>query len=138
MMAGLYKALIVDDEPLARQRIAMLLESEERIEIIGECSNGQEAAEDTMRIRPDLVFLDIQMPRLNGFKIVQAVGPDKMPVIIFVTAYDKHAVRAFEVHAVDYLLKPFDQKRFDAALKKAIREIGHRRKSTVQSIKSVA
>ncbi len=111
-------ALIVDDEPLARERVRTLLGTEPDIEILGECSNGREAVAAVKRQRPDLVFLDIQMPELDGFQTLAQL-PSPLPAVIFVTAFDEHAVKAFEVHALDYLLKPFKPVRFRAALTRA-------------------
>ena len=113
------RALIVDDEPLAREGILMRLKQAADVEVIGECGNGREAVTVIRRDVPDLVFLDIQMPRLDGFGVVEAVGVKQMPHVIFVTAYDEHALRAFEVSALDYLLKPIDGKRFFEALERA-------------------
>jgi two-component system LytT family response regulator len=113
------RALIVDDEPLAREGIRMRLEKEPDMEVIGECVNGREAVTVILRDVPDLVFLDIQMPRLDGFGVIEAVGVRQMPHVIFVTAYDEHALRAFEVSALDYLLKPVDGGRFFEALERA-------------------
>jgi two-component system LytT family response regulator len=110
------RTLIVDDERLAREKIRMLLSKDREIEIVGECSNGNEAVAAIEQTSPDLVFLDVQMPGLDGFKVLDEIGVDKMPGVVFVTAYDQHALRAFEVHALDYLLKPFAQKRFSEAL----------------------
>ena len=117
------RALIVDDEPLARDRVASLLEAEPDVEVVGQCRDGREAAAAILEQRPDLVFLDIQMPGADGFEVIKAVGPDEMPLVIFVTAYDQHALRAFEVRALDYLLKPFDQDRFRQALTRARTQI---------------
>jgi two-component system, LytTR family, response regulator len=116
------KALIVDDVELARERVKMLLEGEE-IEIIGESASGLDAVEAILNLKPDLVFLDIQMPEMDGFEIVEEVGVDQMPTTIFITAYDKFAVRAFETNAVDYLLKPFDKERLMRAVDRAKKEI---------------
>lgn len=113
------RVLIVDDEPLAREGILMRLKPETDIEVIGECRNGREAVSSILRDAPDLVFLDIQMPRMDGFAVVEAIGSKRMPHVIFVTAYDEHALRAFEVHALDYLLKPIDGARFHLALERA-------------------
>jgi len=110
------RSLIVDDEMLARQRLRRLLTDHPDLEVAGECSNGLEAVRDIEALRPDLVFLDIQMPELDGFGVIEEVGPDRMPPTLFVTAYDQFALKAFEVHALDYLLKPFDPERFAAAL----------------------
>ena len=112
-------ALIVDDEPLARDRIRELLKEHPEIEVIGEARNGREAIDSIAALGPDLVFLDVQMPDLDGFDVLQNLQVEKMPLIIFVTAYDQHALRAFEVHAVDYLTKPFDRKRFAEAVEHA-------------------
>ncbi len=113
------RTLIVDDEPLARERIRTLLADESDIEIIGECANGLEAVAAIQSQKTDLVFLDVQMPELDGFGVLEKISAEKMPAIIFVTAYDQYALRAFEVHALDYLLKPFDRERFDQALRRA-------------------
>ena len=117
------RALIVDDEPLARERLAKLLQDEPDIELAGECADGREALALIQATAPDLVFLDVQMPELDGFGVVAALPKERMPAIIFVTAYDKFAVRAFEVNAMDYLLKPFDRERFQAALRRAISQL---------------
>lgn len=109
------RVLIVDDEALARQRVRRLVQSEPDAEVIGECADGREAVEAIRRSRPDLVCLDVQMPELDGFGVLQAVGPEATPRVVFVTAYDEHAVRAFDVHAVDYVLKPVDAERFRRA-----------------------
>jgi two-component system LytT family response regulator len=116
---GKIRALIVDDEPLAREGIRMRLKQEPDVEVIGACKNGREAVTAILRDVPDLVFLDIQMPRLDGFGVVEAVGVKRMPHVIFVTAYDEHALRAFEVGALDYLLKPIDGGRFSEAMERA-------------------
>jgi two-component system LytT family response regulator len=113
------KALIVDDEPLARDRIREMLKEHPEIEAIGEARNGREAIDSVLNHKPDLVFLDVQMPDLDGFDVLQNLDVEKLPLIIFVTAYDQHALRAFDVHAVDYLTKPFDRKRFAEAVDQA-------------------
>ena len=110
------RALIVDDEPLARRGIRQLLEPCEDVDIVGECRNGREALTALETLAPDLVFLDVQMPELDGFEVVRARGPARMPYVIFVTAYDEFAVRAFETHALDYLVKPLNEARFAAAV----------------------
>ena len=117
------RALIVDDEPLARQRIADMLGAERGIEIVGEIDNGIAAVEAIKALNPDLVFLDVQMPGQSGLDVVREVGVEAMPLTIFVTAYDRHALEAFEVAAVDYLVKPFDDERFEQALHRARRMI---------------
>ena len=113
------KTLIVDDEPLARDRIREMLKEHPEVEVIGEARNGQEAIDSVANHNPDLVFLDIQMPDLDGFDVVRNLDVERLPVIIFVTAYDQYALRAFEVHAVDYLTKPFDRQRFAEAIHQA-------------------
>jgi len=113
------RVLIVDDEPLARERLRTLLGEEPAVEIVGEAANAAAAAESIAALSPDLVFLDVQMPGATGFDVIDAVGPEKMPFVVFVTAYDRYALKAFEVHALDYLLKPFDRERFKQALSRA-------------------
>jgi two-component system LytT family response regulator len=117
------RALVVDDELLGRQIIREMLEDHPEVELIGECVNGQEAIAAIREHTPDLIFLDVEMPEINGFEVLEAVKaeqpPDRMPLVIFVTAYDQYAVRAFEVHAFDYLLKPFDRERFENSLQRA-------------------
>ena len=113
------RALIVDDESLAREALLVMLNDDPGIEVIAECRNGKEAVTVIREQSPDVVFLDIQMPEMDGFQVVEEVGVMRMPVTIFVTAYDKHALRAFEAHALDYLLKPFDHDRFDITLQRA-------------------
>ena len=117
------RTMIVDDEPLARRRVRSLLEGDGDIELVGEYGNGRAAAAAIRDDRPDLVFLDIQMPELDGFGVLREVGVDDMPRVIFVTAYDEYAVKAFDVHALDYLLKPVDRDRFASALDRAKAEI---------------
>jgi len=117
------RVLIVDDELPARRRIRYLLKSDPRIEITGEAGNGPEAVESILERRPDLVFLDVQMPEMDGFEVIRTVTPKRMPAVIFVTAYSQYAVRAFEVQAQDYLLKPYDPDRFREALDRAVRRI---------------
>ena len=117
------KTLIVDDEPLARERLRNLLSSEPEIELIGECNDGKAALVAIRAQSPDLLFLDVQMPELDGFGVIAALQGERMPAVIFVTAYDKFALKAFEVHAVDYLLKPFDRERFQKALSRALNQI---------------
>jgi two-component system LytT family response regulator len=117
----------VDDEPLARQRVTQMLKAHPDFQLVGESSDGESALRDIVRLKPDLVFLDIQMPALNGFEVINALAPDRVPVIIFVTAFDEYALKAFDVHAVDYLLKPFSRDRFEHALHSSVREIQRRR-----------
>jgi two-component system LytT family response regulator len=113
------RALIVDDEPLARSNLSVLLRLDPDIEIAGECGSGMEALSEIRSARPDLVFLDVQMPECDGFDVLEMLGADVPPAIIFVTAYDQYALRAFEAGALDYLLKPFDNARFNLALHRA-------------------
>ena len=120
------RVVIADDEPLARERLRTLLASEEWIEIVSECDNGADAIQAIARLEPDLVFLDIQMPCGTGFDVIEAVGPARMPLVVFVTAFDKYALRAFDVHALDYLLKPFDRERFQQALARARQQLERR------------
>jgi len=110
------RTLIVDDEAPARSRLRHLLKERQDFSVVGECSQGQEAVDAIREQSPELVFLDVQMPRLNGFDVCAAVGPAQMPAVVFVTAYDKYALEAFSVHAVDYLLKPIEKARFDQTL----------------------
>ena len=117
-------ALIVDDEPLARQRIRLLLSEERDVEIVGECADGLEAVARIQAAKPDLVFLDVQMPEMDGFEVLRQVPPGRLPVVIFTTAYDEHALRAFDAHALDYLLKPFKPERFRQAVQRARELIG--------------
>ena len=117
------RTLIVDDEPLARERLAALLSNEQDVEIVAQCRDGEEAVTAIVDHEPDLVFLDVQMPQMNGFEVIEAVGGERMPLVIFVTAYDQHALRAFQVRALDYLLKPFDRERFNEALERARRQV---------------
>ena len=113
------RTVIVDDEPLARRRVRNLLRNVPDVELIAECANGREAIEVIEASPPDLLFLDIQMPELDGFDVLQAIGVGRVSVVIFVTAYDQFALRAFEAHALDYLLKPFADERFEAAVQRA-------------------
>ena len=123
------RTLIVDDETLARHRLRQLLQDEPDVEVVGECGDGREAVLTIRDAKPDLVFLDIQMPELDGFGVMEAIGANSAPVVVFVTAYDEFALRAFEIHAVDYLLKPFDRSRFKAALRRAMEVARHREDS---------
>jgi two-component system LytT family response regulator len=119
------KAIIVDDVELAREHVRRLLRDDE-IEIIAECENGREAVEAIGRLRPDLVFLDLQMPEVSGFDVIETVGAAAMPTVVFITAYDEFALRAFDVNAIDYLLKPFDAERLAKAVERAKRLINSR------------
>lgn len=115
------RVLIVDDESLARERVRTLLAAERDVTIVGECSGGREAVAAIVEHRPDLVFLDIQMPDLDGFQVLEAVAMDWLPAVVFVTAYDEYAIQAFDVHAMDYILKPIEPARFKKALARALK-----------------
>ena len=119
------RALIVDDEPLARRGLRVRLERMPAVEVIAECADGEEAVAAIRGLAPDLVFLDVQMPEMDGFAVVHEVGADRMPVTVFVTAFDQHAVRAFDIQALDYLLKPIDDERFELAVARARSRIEH-------------
>lgn len=117
------RAIIVDDEPFARKGIRRELEHDGAVEIVAECANGRDAVRSIQEHKPDLVFLDLQMPEVDGFGVVEAVGVENMPMVIFITAYDQFALKAFEIHALDYILKPFDKERFQNALQRAKKQI---------------
>lgn len=119
------RVLIVDDEPIARRGIRQQLRGEADLEVIGEYGDGAAAIDAITGLAPDLVFLDIQMPEVGGFDVVEAIGVARMPAVVFVTAYDEHALRAFDVHAVDYVLKPIDRHRFRTAVERARRRLAH-------------
>jgi len=119
----LIRVLLVDDEPLAREMLREMLQNDSDVTIVGESGNGREALEAIRAHSPDLVFLDVQMPEVGGFEVLAALEQSEMPHVIFVTAYDQYAVRAFDVHALDYLLKPFDQERFDSSWQRAKAQI---------------
>ena len=123
---GRVRALIADDEPLARERLRMLLSSEDWIDVVEEVGDGMQAINAIQTLQPDLVFLDVQMPGATGFEVIDAIGADQMPFVVFVTAYDKYALKAFDVHAIDYLLKPFDKDRFQSGLARARRQLEQR------------
>jgi two-component system LytT family response regulator len=114
-----FTTLIVDDEPLAREGLRMWLSADAEVSAIHEARDGREAVAAIRKTRPDLVFLDVQMPEMDGFSVVQEVGAEHMPAVVFVTAHDKHAIQAFEINAIDYLLKPVTQERFAQALARA-------------------
>jgi two-component system LytT family response regulator len=121
------RVLVVDDEPLARERLSTLLDEDPDVDQVGTCSDGQSAVAAIRSDAPDLVFLDVQMPGCDGFGVIEAVGAGHMPVTVFVTAYDRYALRAFEARALDYLLKPFDRDRFAVALGRAKEQVRRRR-----------
>ncbi len=126
MTANKIKTLVIDDEPAARRGIRALLDRDPDVQVIGEAASGTEAVTKIRAERPDLVFLDVQMPEMSGFKVLESLGDCPAPAVIFVTAYDQHALQAFEVNAVDYLLKPYDDDRFWAAVRRAKAEIVRR------------
>lgn len=117
------RVIVADDEPLARQRMRRLLAGEQDIEIIEECHDGPCTLDAVLRLQPDLLFLDIQLPELDGFGVLAGIPADQMPLVVFVTAYDQHALRAFEVRAIDYLVKPFDAERLQGAIERARRQL---------------
>ena len=125
------RALVVDDESLARTRILRLLGGEPDVEVVGECANGREAVSFLSHESPDLMFLDIQMPEMDGFAVLREISPRRAPAVVFVTAYDTYALRAFEVNALDYLLKPFDEERFREALNRVRERLGSREDSGI-------
>jgi two-component system LytT family response regulator len=116
------RALIVDDEPLAREWVRSAVAEDPDLEVLGECGDGFEAAEAIRRLKPNLVFLDVQMPGLDGFGVLEALSPEEIPAVVFVTAFDQYAVRAFEAQAVDYLMKPFSKERVEEAVRR-VREL---------------
>jgi two-component system, LytTR family, response regulator len=118
-----FRAIIVDDEPFARVGLKRALGRHEDVELVAECANGLEAVQAIEELRPELVLLDLQMPELDGFGVIEAVGVEKIPALVFTTAYDQFALKAFAAHALDYVLKPFDDERIDKALERAKRQI---------------
>jgi two-component system, LytTR family, response regulator len=130
--AGLTRVLIVDDEPIARDCIRLALQPEPDLQIVGECGDGPSAVEAIRGDQPDLVFLDVQMPGLDGFGVIEGVGVDHMPAVVFVTAFNVHAVRAFEVHALDYVMKPFEDDRLRQAYERARHRIEAERGNSVR------
>ena len=117
------RCLIVDDEALAREKVRQLLREERDVEVVGECGDGVQALEPIRALAPDLVFLDVRMPGIDGFAVLAGLEPPRLPAVVFVTAYDEYALRAFDVHAVDYLLKPLTRPRFRQALERVRREL---------------
>jgi len=113
------RALIIDDEPLARRGVALRLKRFKDVEVVGECGDGPSAVEKIAELAPDVIFLDVQMPGMDGFEVLRALPREDLPMVIFLTAYEQHALRAFEVHALDYLLKPVDDERFGTAMQRA-------------------
>ena len=135
-----FSVLIVDDEPLAREGLRMLLTGDPQVVAISEAKNGREAVSAIRQSRPDLVLLDVQMPEMDGFQVVREVGPERMPAVVFVTAHDQYAIRAFEINALDYLLKPVTAERFHQSLERAKarlsggEEIGRRMVSLLEAM----
>jgi two-component system LytT family response regulator len=117
--------LVVDDEPLARRNLTVLLRRDPDIGFVGECASGADAIKEIRRTRPDLLFLDVQMPECDGFDVIELLGGDLPPTVVFVTAHDEYALRAFDAGALDYLLKPFDDARFHLALNRAKNKLAH-------------
>ena len=128
------RAIVVDDERLGRDRVCMLAAKRTDLEIVAECSDGRQAVQRIRELQPDLVFLDVQMPDLDGIGVVREIGPDLMPAVIFITAYDEHAVEAFEVHALDYLLKPFRADRFSEAVSRVSQIVARGQHSEEQNL----
>ena len=123
------RVLVADDQPMARERLVSLLAAEPGVELAGTASTGEEAVDQIRQSSPDLVFLDLQMPGMDGFQVIETIGVDRMPPTVFVTAYDEYAVRAFDVQALDYLLKPFGRQRFQSALERARKHLERERKA---------
>ncbi len=130
------RAMVIDDEPLARRSVRRFLKAYADVELIGECGDGESAVAAILTKQPDLVFLDVQMPEMDGFEVVRKIGADRMPVTIFVTAYDRYALRAFDENAVDYLLKPFEKERFERALMRARERIAITENGRVHFVKA--
>jgi two-component system, LytTR family, response regulator len=129
--SSLIKALIVDDEVLARNRIRDILRKDPEIQLVGECASGREATNAILEHAPHLLFLDIQMPEMDGFAVLKSLPPERLPTVIFVTAFDQYALRAFEVYALDYILKPFDAERFNRTLQHAKSQVRQARGSVL-------
>lgn len=130
-----YKTLIIDDEPAAREVIRSLMAETPALTIVDEAANGVEAIQKILHHRPDLIFLDIQMPKLNGFGVLQHIWPDHQPTIVFTTAFDQYAIQAFEVNAIDYLLKPFDEMRFGQSVNRALERLhGHHQPDVLSTL----
>ena len=131
------RTIVVDDEPLARERLRVLLDAAPGFAVVEECGDGAVAVAAITRERPDLVFLDVQMPEMDGFEVLAALPAERMPRVIFVTAYDEHAIRAFDVHALDYLLKPFDRARFAASLARVRTELARDQAAGSDGVRSL-
>src|SRR5262245_27659747 len=126
------RTLIVDDEPPARRKLRRLLNCDSDIEIVGDCADGPQAVAAIEEHHPDLVFLDVQMPEMDGMGVLHAVGPERMPLVVFVTAYDRYAIQAFEISALDYILKPFSRERLRAAIARARSQLERGRSDDVE------
>src|SRR5688572_14335991 len=132
--AAMIRTIVVDDEPLAREVVREFLSADEEFEVVAECSNGFEAVKAVSEQDPDVLFLDIQMPKLDGFEVLSLL--DRSPLVVFVTAHDEYALRAFEVHALDYLLKPFSEERFRGVLERVKQQVGTRERTPVSTLAS--
>lgn len=132
-MADPLRVLIIDDEPLGRARIRDLLREYDDVEVLGECTNGRDALTAIRNVRPDLIFLDVQMPEMDGLEVLKSLEPSEIPATVFVTAYDEYAIQAFEFHALDYLLKSFDRERFADTLSRARTQIQSKQAREVDS-----
>ena len=128
----MYKVILIDDEPLARQLLKTLLQPYTQIEIVAECGDGFEGFKAIQELSPDLIFLDIQMPRLNGFEMLELL--DNPPSVIFTTAFDEYALKAFEAHAIDYLLKPITKERFEKAMQKWLQQAANKDRTQVTAL----
>src|SRR6266851_3295896 len=131
--AGAIRALIVDDERLARRRVREMLQSDGDIEVVGEPANGPDAVMAVRESNPDLMFLDVQMPGMDGFEVLNALRDERLPMVVFITAYDQYALQAFEACAVDYIMKPFDRARFERAVQQAKTRIRQERRTDLTS-----
>ena len=131
------RTIVVDDEPLARERLMKLLRAEPEIEVVGEAANGRAAVDLIRQEKPALAFLDVQMPELDGFGVLAELNESERPAIVFVTAYDKFALKAFEVHAIDYLLKPFDKERFRTALRRALDHLARQQNKVQEQLSAL-
>ena len=132
------RVIVVDDEPLGRRRLVQLINQDPTLELVAECGDGEEAINAITTLKPDLVFLDVQMPEINAFDVIEAVGPANMPGVVFVTAFDDFALQAFDASALDYLLKPFDDARFQKAVERARASVIGRQVLALQSVVGVA
>ena len=132
----MYKVIVIDDEPLARSIVKEFLQKHPDLELVEECNNGFEAVKSIQQHQPDLILLDIQMPKINGFEMLELL--EQSPAVIFTTAYDEYAIKAFEAHAIDYLLKPFNQVRFDKAIQKWKEQLSGSRKNTIDLLETAS